>query len=128
MAKPANYTEAMTASIVEAYTAVSNGTEAERNDCVNDLAATYGKSVRSIRAKLSRENVYVAMKAVSKVTGATPAKKEVLAAELVKVTGLNLVSAEKLNKTDLVALIAFATAAKAAVLDPESLEADETSE
>ena len=110
MAKPANYTDEMTTAIVAAYTAVSTGTEAERNDCVSDLAATYGKSVRSIRAKLSRENVYVAMKPVSKVTGDAPAKKEVLAAELASVTGLALVSAEKLNKTDLVALIAFAKA------------------
>jgi hypothetical protein len=113
MAKPVNYTAAMTLAITEAYTAVASESEEVRNDCVADLAATYGKSVRSIRAKLSRENVYVAMKSVSKVTGDAPAKKEVLAATLVEVTGLNLVSAEKLNKTDLVALIAFATAATA---------------
>ena len=108
MAKTVNYTPEMTSAIVEAYTAVSDGTEAERAAVVESLAAEFGKSVRSIRAKLSRENVYVAKKPVSKVTGDKPAKKEELAAMLATATGLPLVSAEKLNKTDLVALIDWA--------------------
>ena len=41
----------------------------------------------------------------SKVTGEKPMTKEELAIKLVAVSGLPLVSAEKLNKTDLVALI-----------------------
>ena len=94
MAKAPNYTEAQRDALVAGYLEV-------------------GKSARSIRAKLSRENVYLAMKPVSEVTGEAPAKKAELAEKLVEVSGLALVSAEKLNKTDLVALIAFAKAATA---------------
>ena len=108
MAKTVNYTPEMTAAIVEAYVAVADASEDERNVVVESLAVKYDKSVRSIRAKLSRENVYVAKKPVSKVTGDKPAKKEELAAMLATVTNLPLVSAEKLNKTDLVALIDWA--------------------
>ena len=104
MAKPANYTETMTAAIVEAYIAVSGETEAVRNATVDSLAATYNKSVRSIRAKLSRENVYIAKKPVAK-DGTVAVRKDVLAGLLSISAGVDLVSAEKLNKTDLKALI-----------------------
>jgi len=104
MAKPANYTEEMTSAIVDAYIAVASDTEAVRNATVKTLAARYGKSVRSIRAKLSRENVYVAMKPVSK-DGTPAVRKDTLAGILSVVSGVTLVSAEKLNKSDLKALI-----------------------
>jgi hypothetical protein len=104
MTKPANYTQAMTDSIVEAYIAVSSESEAVRNDTVKTLAARYGKSVRSIRAKLSRENVYIAKKPVSK-DGTVAVRKDVLAGLLSISSGVVLVSAEKLNKSDLKALI-----------------------
>ena len=108
MAKTANYTPEMTAELVDGYVEIAAESEEVRNAYVAEMAAKFSKSVRSIRAKLSRENVYVAKTPVSKVTGDKPAKKEDLAVELATVTGLPLVSAEKLNKTDLVALIAFA--------------------
>lgn len=121
MAKTVNYTPEMTKDIVDAYSAVRDEDEETRDAMVEELAAKYGKMVRSIRAKLSREGVYVSKKVVSKVTGEDPAKKEELAKRLVEVSGLNLVSAEKLNKTDLVALIrAFESAGS----DEESDEAE----
>ena len=128
MAKAPNYSAEVTEVMKAEYSAVAGESEAVRDAMVAEFATRYGKSVRSIRAKLSREAVYVSKTPVSAVTGDKPAKKDELAAELVAITGLALVSAEKLNKTDLVALIAFATAAKAAVLDTDSLEVDETSE
>ena len=68
-ARVANYTPEMTQLIVEDYV---NGVSVE------DIAAKVVKSVRSVRAKLVREGVYVAKpKVVSrKVEG--PTKKELL--------------------------------------------------
>lgn len=108
MAKTENYTPEMTTAIVDAYVAVRDQDDETRADKVAELAVRFDKSIRSIRGKLTREKVYVSKQAKSAVTGGKPAKKEELAAQLVDVSGLNLVSAEKLNKTDLVALIQFA--------------------
>lgn len=103
MAKTVNYTPEMVAKMTSMYD--PKASEVERAEMVAEIAAEVGKTEKSVIAKLSREGVYVKKVPVSKVTGDKPAKKENLAAELVKVSGLNLVSAEKLNKTDLVALI-----------------------
>ena len=111
MAKAPNYTAEQEATMVEMYTAVRGDSEDRRNEVVEEIAAMFNKSPRSVRAKLSRMDLYIPKVAVSKVTGGEAAKKDALAARLVEITGLNLVSAEKLNKTDLVALIAFAKAA-----------------
>jgi hypothetical protein len=111
MAKAPNYTAEQEATMVEMYTAVRGDSEDRRNEVVEEIAAMFNKSPRSVRAKLSRMQIYVAKKPVSKVTDGEPAKKEELAARLVKVSGLNLVSAEKLNKTDLVKLIGAFTPA-----------------
>ena len=51
MAKIANYTQELTAQIVDQYQAGVS---------VEDLAASIEKSVRSVRSKLVREGVYVA--------------------------------------------------------------------
>ena len=117
MAKTPNYTPEQTEIMVGMYTGVANESEARRAEVVDEIAALFSKSPRSVRAKLSREGVYVAKAVASKVTGEAPAKKDELAARLAEVTGLSLVSAEKLNKTDLVALIAFAKAAQDAALE-----------
>jgi len=111
MAKPANYTDAMTATAVEMYTSVIDGTEDERAAMVKEIAATLNKNERSVRSKLSREKVYVPKKVVSKVTGETPAKKVELAATLRTVSGanINVDNVAKMNKVDITRLIeAFA--------------------
>ena len=107
MAKTVNYTDAMTATAVEMYTAVRDGTEAERDAMVKEIAATLGKNERSVRSKLSRENVYVPKKVVSKVTGETPAKKIELATRLRTVSGANInpENVAKMNKVDITRLI-----------------------
>ena len=112
MAKAPNYTKDQTDLMVGMYTGVAGESEARRDEVVNEIAALFKKNVRSVRAKLSREDVYVAKVPVSK-DGSPVARKAELAETLVKVSGLALVSADKLNKTDLVALIAFAKAATA---------------
>jgi len=111
MAKPVNYTDAMTATAIEMYLSVVSGTETERDAMVKEIANTLGKTERSVRSKLSREAVYVPKKVVSKVTGETPAKKIELANTLRIVSGANI-NAEnvaKMNKVDITRLIkAFA--------------------
>lgn len=67
--KQVNYTAEQTQAIVAAYTA--NPSEAT----VRELAERFGKSVRSIVAKLSREGVYQKKAYVGK-TGERPVKKD----------------------------------------------------
>lgn len=126
MAKTVNYTPEMTATMVSKYTAVKTEPEAVRDAMVKELAAELNKSERSIRAKLSRENVYVAKTVVSKVTGETPAKKIELAARLAEISGanINVDNVAKMNKVDITRLIAAFEA-----LQPEAEEvSDEPSD
>jgi hypothetical protein len=69
-AKTPNYTEELTAAIVDRYTA---------GESVEDIAESIGKPVRSVRAKLVREGVYVAAeKPKAAVKDEGPTKKELL--------------------------------------------------
>ena len=96
--RPKNYTDEMGAQMTEAYTA--NPTR----DTVDALAKRFGKSVRSIIAKLSREGVYVAQPKVTK-TGEPVVRK----AELVSVVeahfGIALPTLVKASKADLQKLV-----------------------
>ena len=126
MAKTVNYTPEMTATMKSKYIAVAGEPEAVRDAMVKELAAELNKSERSIRAKLSRENVYVAKTVVSKVTGETPAKKIELAARLAEISGanINVDNVAKMNKVDITRLIAAFEA-----LQPEAEEvSDEPSD
>lgn len=72
MAKEAkvNYTEAQTAAIVADY---------EAGKTVEEIAEATGRAVRSVRAKLVREGVYVAPeKPVKTARDEGPTKKELL--------------------------------------------------
>ena len=104
MAKAPNYTDAQRDELVQGYIEVSSDSEAVRNAYVDQMAAKFGKSARSIRAKLSRENVYIAKTPVAK-DGQPAIRKDVLAGILSISAGVPLVSAEKLNKDDLKRLI-----------------------
>ena len=68
-AKIVNYTPEQTKMVVDSYTSGVS---------VADIAATLGKSIKSIVAKLSREKVYKAKTYVTK-TGETVQKKDELA-------------------------------------------------
>ena len=58
MTKETNYTPEQVTQLVEAY--VFETTQETRDSVVEYFAIEFGKSVQSIRAKLSREGVYVA--------------------------------------------------------------------
>ena len=68
--KTANYTAEMVDQMIEMYGELGN-------DGLDEIAETLGKSVRSVRSKLVRENAYVASpkKAAAKQDG--PSKKEI---------------------------------------------------
>lgn len=100
-AKPVNYTPEQTVAIVARYV--------DDKLTVEQIATEFGKSVRSITAKLSREQVYQKKAYVSK-TGAAVVKKDTLADQLAELAGLTESEAESLtkaNKTALSKLIAL---------------------
>jgi len=123
--KVQNYTPAQTADMVKRYMAGGTGTESadfdKRDEIVKQLATELKKGERSIRSKLTREKdtdgkqVYIARSTVSKVTGAKPAKKDAMSADLVASAGdtsgvskqlLNAESIEKMNKPEISILTA----------------------
>lgn len=96
--KPVTYTVEQTAELVANYAA---GTS------VDELALKFGKSVRSVVAKLSREGVYVKKVAAAKESAGHSRKEEVvLALELA--AGTEMPSLHKCTKADLEKLLNFA--------------------
>ena len=96
----ANYSEAQILAIVTAY---KNG------DSLETIAASVGKSVPSVRAKLASLKVYIS-KAAKTANGDTSdkkekANKESLAAKLSELVGVNLLNVEAASKPALLALI-----------------------
>jgi hypothetical protein len=99
--KTVNYTAEMTAELVEAYKA--EPTEVT----VKAFAEKFGKTVKSVVAKLSREGVYVKKEYVTK-NGEKPVAKAALVARLAELTGEteeNLGSLEKATKHALEVLV-----------------------
>jgi hypothetical protein len=97
--KTVNYTPEQTAKMLEGY---AQGVPVEA------IAATLGKTVRSVVAKLSREGVYRKKEYVSK-TGERPVKKDETADRIGSLVGLSegeIDSLTKANKTALVKILA----------------------
>ena len=97
--KTVNYTAEQTADLVKRYTS---------GETVEALAAAFGKTARSIIAKLSRENVYVKKEYTTK-TGGKPIKKDATAEEIGKLVELSegeIDSLTKANKGALVKILA----------------------
>ena len=90
-----NYTAEQTAALVSRY--VDEGVS------VADLATAFGKTTRSIIAKLSREGVYQKKAYVSK-TGEAVVKKDALADKMAEVFGLTEAEADSLTKANKTAL------------------------
>ena len=104
-AKAVNYTPEQTAAMVADYQA---------GITVESIAASMGKTVRSVVAKLSREKVYVPKTYVSK-TGEKPVKKDVHAdaiGAVLHLTESETESLTKANKTALVKIFAALAASK----------------
>ena len=92
--KPKNYTDEMVAEMHELYTA--NPTR----ETVDMIAENFGKSVRSVIAKLSREGIYVSQPRVTK-TGEPVVRKAELVAQIEEHFGVELPTLVKASKTDL---------------------------
>lgn len=100
--KTVNYTNEQTTELVSAY--VANPTQ----ETVTMFAEKFGKSVRSIVAKLSREKVYVA-KTYETKNGEKPVKKDSMAdaiGAVLKLTEAETESLTKANKTALAKIFA----------------------
>jgi len=97
--KVVNYTDEMVETIVSVYEA------APERATVDALAEKFGKTPRSIIAKLSTLGIYKAPARVTK-SGAPVVKKEALVAEINNKLGVELPSLVKANKQDLEALFA----------------------
>jgi len=93
-----NYSDEVVAIMTEQY--VANPTR----ETVDALAQQFGKSVRSIIAKLSREGVYIAQPKVTK-TGEPVVRKAELVALIEANFGIEVPSLVKASKADLQRLI-----------------------
>ena len=103
--KAVNYTDEQTTQLMEAYTA---------GQTVEALAKQFGKSTRSIVAKLSRMGVYKKKEYKTK-TGETPVKKDAFAdyiGEALGLTEADIDSLTKANKTALAKIAEFIKAEK----------------
>lgn len=95
--KTVNYTSEQTAELKSAYVAAPNA------DTVAAFAVKFGKNVKSIVAKLSREGVYVAKEYKGK-TGEKPIKKDAHADAIGAVLNLTEAETESLTKANKTAL------------------------
>ena len=96
--KPKNYTDEMVAEMHELYTA--NPTR----ETVDMIAENFGKSVRSVIAKLSRVGIYVTQERTTK-TGEPVVRKAELVAQLEDKFGIELPTLVKASKADLQELL-----------------------
>ena len=92
------YTSEQTVELVAAYTA--NPTA----ETIAVFAEKFGKTVKSVVAKLAREKAYVKKEYVSK-TGEKPVKKDDLANEFQSKFGLTESEADSLTKANKTALV-----------------------
>lgn len=99
-AKNVNYTEAQTRDLIAKYQA---------GETVENLAKFFGKTTRSIVAKLSREKVYTA-KAYKTKTGEPVQAKLEIADKICELANLPATDAESLAKANKQALIGILAA------------------
>jgi hypothetical protein len=103
--KTENYTAEMTAELIEAYKKAD--TSEARLAVVAFYAEKLGKTVNSVRAKLTREKVYIA-KVYTNKNGAKPVKKDAMVTVIADKIGMTVEacdSLEKVNKNVLEAII-----------------------
>ena len=98
MANAKNYTDEMVNTMTEAYTA--NPTR----ETVDALAEQFGKTTRSIIAKLSREGVYVAQPRTTK-SGEPVISKAELVAQIAEHFDIEVPTLVKAGKQDLQRLV-----------------------
>lgn len=93
--KVVNYTPEQTLKLIEGY---------QTGESVEALAKAFGKSTRSVIAKLSREGVYKAKEYVTK-TGEKPVKKDETAEAIGKVLLMSEPEVDSLTKANKGALL-----------------------
>lgn len=124
--KTVNYTEEQTTEMVERYDAAE--TDEERAGAVDSLAEEFGKTVRSVRAKLVREGVYVKKTYKTKTGGKAETKEEIVQdiAEILNVSSEQLNGLEKATKGAIALIRGEFVAARAALfaLDSDAEEVD----
>jgi response regulator RpfG family c-di-GMP phosphodiesterase len=101
MASAKNYTEEMVNQMTTAYSAKPT------RDTVDSLAKEFGKTTRSVIAKLSREGVYVAQPRTTK-SGEVIVSKSELVSEVATILGVQvdeIASLEKATKVHLKELV-----------------------
>ena len=98
MAQAKNYTDEMVAQMTDQYVANPS------RETVDGLAKQFGKTTRSIIAKLSREGVYVAQPRTTK-TGEPVVQKSELVATISEHFGIELPTFVKAGKQDLQRLV-----------------------
>ena len=113
-----NYTPEMTATLVEAYKA--NPTK----ETVAEFAIAFGKTTKSIVAKLSREGVYKKAEPTSK-DGTPVVKKDEMVGMIAKVVGVSEDKLDGLEKAPKVALKIVFDALTKAVAAMNEAEASE---
>lgn len=96
--KIVNYTDEQTSTMLEAYLT------APTRETVEGLAVEFGKSVRSVVAKLSREGVYQKAERTTK-TGEPIQKKDATADAIGAVLSLTEAETESLTKANKTALL-----------------------
>ena len=96
--KTPNYTEEQEAELRAAYMV------APTRETVNHLALSFGKTHRSIIAKLSNMGIYIAPPRTTKA-GTPIVKKETLVKEICDKLGVDAPSLIKVNKQDLERLV-----------------------
>jgi len=119
--KEPNYSKELTAKVVTDYQAAEDSDEA-RQAALEAISAETGKTVKSLRAKLVREKVYVA-KTYKKKTGGKPETKGTIViaiAKILHVTEDQLAGLENATKPTLELIRSQFQAAVAALADAET--------
>ena len=98
MAQAKNYTDEMVSEMTKRYT------ESPTRETVDALADQFGKTTRSIIAKLSREGVYVAQPRTTK-SGEPVISKSELVAQISEHFGIEMPTLVKAGKQDLQKLV-----------------------
>lgn len=123
--KVPNYSDAQTAELLAAWALAD--TDEKKEATKVEFATKFGKGVRSIVAKLSREDVYQAKAYVSK-TGVKPVKKDAHADAIGAILSLTEAEADSLTKANKTALVKIFTAlANSKPMDEGLTEAESAS-
>lgn len=111
--KTVNYTEEMVSAMTEAYN------EAPSKETVEALAEEFGKTTRSIVAKLSNLGIYKAQERVTKA-GKPIVRKSELVEKIGEALGVTVTTLEKASKQDLEAVVEALAVAVPAEAEGES--------